>query len=70
MLGKVIQNQRFSSNPYLYEAPFYMPHKCGDGNGGLAQFAGFYTTQPKEPKEEPPEKKTILKKLKIKLSNK
>ncbi|MBQ4120892.1 MAG: hypothetical protein IJD35_02645 [Clostridia bacterium] len=41
LLGRVIQNQQFAGNPYLYQAPMYIPHKCGNGNGGLAQFAGF-----------------------------
>lgn len=41
ILGKVIQNQSFINNPYLYQAPMHIPCKCNDGNAGLAQFAGF-----------------------------
>ena len=38
---KVVKNQQFLGNPYLYQANFYIPHKCHDGNCGLAAFAGF-----------------------------
>lgn len=41
MLGNVIQNQQFAGNAYLHKAPMQIPCKCGDGNAGLAQFAGF-----------------------------
>lgn len=41
LLGKVIHNQSFAGNPYLYKAPMHVPCKCADGNAGLAQFAGF-----------------------------
>lgn len=41
LLGKVIQNQEFAGNPYLYEAPMYIPCKCSNGDAGLAAFAGF-----------------------------
>ena len=41
LLGKLIKNQMFSSNPALYEAPLFLTHKCEDGSGGLAVFAGF-----------------------------
>lgn len=41
ILGKVIQNQSFINNPYLYQAPMHIPCKCNDGNAGLAYFAGF-----------------------------
>lgn len=41
LLGKFVANQRFAGNPYLYEAPLYIPHKCRDGSAGLAHFAGF-----------------------------
>ncbi len=41
LLGKVIQNQQFVNNPWLYQVPFHIPHQCQDGSGGLAQFAGF-----------------------------
>lgn len=42
LLGKVIRNQQFQGNPYLYEAPMHIPHKCADGSAGLAYFAGFH----------------------------
>ena len=41
LLGKVVKNQRFAGNPYLHEAPMNIPHKCTDGSGGMAYFAGF-----------------------------
>lgn len=41
VLGDVIANQQFAGNPYLYQAPMHIPHRCPDGNGGLAYFAGF-----------------------------
>lgn len=41
LIGKVIKNQQFAGNPYLYEAPLQIPHKCKDGNCGIAYFAGF-----------------------------
>lgn len=41
LLGKVIRNQQMMGNPYLYQAPMYLPHKCENGDGGLAQFCGF-----------------------------
>ena len=41
LLGLVIRNQKFAGNPYLYQAPMHIPHKCRDGSAGLAQFAGF-----------------------------
>ena len=41
ILGRVIKNQSFIGNPYLYKAPLHIPCKCNDGNVGLAQFAGF-----------------------------
>jgi hypothetical protein len=39
--GKVIQNQLFAGNPYLYQAPMQVVHKCKDLNCGMAYFAGF-----------------------------
>lgn len=42
LLADVVKNQQFSGHPILYKAPFYIPCKCGNGNAGLAQFAGFY----------------------------
>lgn len=41
ILGKVVQNQQFAGNAYLYKVPMYAICKCSDGNVGLAQFAGF-----------------------------
>lgn len=41
LLGKVILNQEFVKNPYLYEAPMYILCNCSNGNAGLAAFAGF-----------------------------
>lgn len=41
LLGTVIKNQQFAGNPYLHQAPMHIPHQCGDGSAGLAQFAGF-----------------------------
>ena len=41
LLGRVVRNQKFAGNPYLYQAPMHIPHKCRDGSAGLAQFAGF-----------------------------
>jgi len=41
LLGKVIQNQQFIGNQYLYQAPMYTVHQCKDNNCGLAYFAGF-----------------------------
>lgn len=41
LLGRVVRNQQFIGNPYLYEAPMQIPHKCDDGSAGFAQFAGF-----------------------------
>lgn len=41
LLGKIIKNQQFAGNPYLYQAPMHVPCKCKDGSAGLAAFAGF-----------------------------
>ena len=41
LLGKYMRNQQFIGNPYLYEAPSYIPCTCKDGSVGLAAFAGF-----------------------------
>lgn len=41
LCAKVIRNQHFAGNPYLYQAPMHVPHQCSDGNCGLAIFAGF-----------------------------
>ena len=45
LLAKVWKNQLFAGNPYLYEAPMYIPHKCSNGSAGLAQFIGFEIQQ-------------------------
>ena len=39
--GKVIQNQLFAGNPHLHQAPMQIPHKCQDGNCGMAYFSGL-----------------------------
>lgn len=41
LLGKIVRNQQFAGNPYLYQAPMHVPCKCKDGSAGLAVFAGF-----------------------------
>lgn len=41
LVGKTIRNQVFVGNPYLKQAPMFIPHKCRNGNAGLAVFAGF-----------------------------
>lgn len=41
LCAKVIKNQMFAGNQYLYHAPMQIPHKCKNGNGGMAYFAGF-----------------------------
>lgn len=51
LLGKVIRNQTFAGNPYLYQAPMYVVCKCADGNAGLAQFAGFVQDRSSTDKE-------------------
>jgi len=41
LCSKVIQNQIFAGNPYLYQAPMQVAHPCKNGDCGLAYFAGF-----------------------------
>jgi hypothetical protein len=41
LLAGIVKNQMFLGNPSLYKAPMYLPHKCGNGNGGLGQLIGF-----------------------------
>lgn len=41
VLAGVVKNQRFAGNQYLYQVPMQIPHKCPDGSGGMAHFAGF-----------------------------
>ena len=41
LIGSVVRNQNFAGNPYLYNAPMYIPCPCRDGNAGIAYFAGF-----------------------------
>lgn len=41
LLSKVITNQQFMGNPYLYQVPMHISHNCADGSVGLAQFAGL-----------------------------
>ena len=45
--AKVVQNQLFAGNPYLYQAPMQISHKCNSGNCGMAYFAGFMQEQSK-----------------------
>ncbi|MPN29518.1 hypothetical protein SDC9_176971 [bioreactor metagenome] len=39
--AKVIHNQLFAGNPYLYKVQMQIPHKCKNGDYGMAYFAGF-----------------------------
>lgn len=48
LLGKVVQNQLFAGNPYLYQAPMRIPCMCKDGNAGMAYFAGFMRVEAQE----------------------
>ena len=41
LCAKVVKNQRFAGNPYLYQAPMQIPHNCKDDSCGMAYFAGF-----------------------------
>lgn len=41
LIAKVIQNQQFAGNSYLYQAPMNIPHQCKDYNAGMAYFVGF-----------------------------
>jgi hypothetical protein len=41
LCAKVVRNQMFASNQYLYQAPMQIPHQCNDGNCGMAYFLGF-----------------------------
>ena len=40
LLGQFVSHQQFLGS-VLYDAPMYLPHKCGNGDGGLGQFIGF-----------------------------
>ena len=40
LLARVVKNQQLIGSQF-YEAPIYLPHKCGNGNGGIAQLIGF-----------------------------
>ena len=40
LLARIVSNQQFLGSA-LYQAPIYAPHKCGNGDGGLAQLIGF-----------------------------
>ncbi len=48
ILGMVVRNQMMQGNPALHQAPMYIPHKCKDGNAGLAVFAGFTQERKKQ----------------------
>lgn len=41
LIEQFIKQQQFNNNPFLHRAPMCIPHKCKDGNAGLAQFSGF-----------------------------
>lgn len=41
LCAMVVKNQQFLGNPYLYQAPMHVPHKCSNGDCGLAPFIGF-----------------------------
>lgn len=41
LVGKIIANQQMLGNPYLYQAPMYIPHDCANGCVGIAQLSGF-----------------------------
>lgn len=41
LCARVVSSQQFMGNPYLYQAPMQIPHKCKDGSCGMAYFAGF-----------------------------
>lgn len=51
ILGKVMQNQTFINNSYLYKSPMYIPCKCDNGDVGLAQFAGFMQDNSEQEKD-------------------
>jgi hypothetical protein len=38
---QVIQNQLFAGNPYLHKVQMQIPHKCKNGDCGIAHFTGF-----------------------------
>ena len=48
LLGKCVRNQQFVGNPVLHKVPMQIVCKCGNGNAGLAQFAGFARCNPAE----------------------
>ena len=41
VLARVVSNQIYAGDPYLYKAPLHVPHYCPNGNAGLTLFAGF-----------------------------
>lgn len=40
LLASVLKNQRFIGTS-MYQAPLYLPHRCDNGDGGVAQLIGF-----------------------------
>lgn len=40
LLASVVKNQQMIGTS-LHIAPMYIPHRCKEGNAGLAQFGGF-----------------------------
>ena len=49
VLAKVVRNQQMIGSA-AYIAPMYIPHRCKDGNAGLAQFVGLTKEGYYEPK--------------------
>lgn len=42
---RVVFQQQFNMNTYLFAAPMYMVHLCDGENAGLARFSGFVKKQ-------------------------
>ena len=40
LLASVLKHQQFIGTP-MYQASLYLPHKCENGDGGVAQLIGF-----------------------------
>ena len=49
LLAKIMKNQQFLGTVF-YEAPLYLPHQCGNGDGGLAPLIGFRKVKESEDK--------------------
>lgn len=65
LIANIIRNQQMLGNPYLYQAPMYIPHNCKNGCAGIAQLSGFQpvdfvqTTTPQPERKEPIWKRLI-----------